>query len=402
MAHIAIRGENISKQYRIGGAQRYVALRDVIAGSLTRPSKRAGREARSGGRETFWALKDVSFEINQGELIGIIGRNGAGKTTLLKILTRITRPTEGFAELHGRVGSLLEVGTGFHPELTGRENVYFNGGILGMTKKEIDSKLDEIFAFAETERFADTVVKHYSSGMQVRLAFSVAAHLEPEILLVDEVLAVGDMRFQKKCLEKLTEVAKGGHTILFVSHQMNHIRRLCQRVIWLDKGSIRMSGPTSEVISAYEAASVSSDETKDSTRTAEIFTGWCLTDSSGESGHRLANWDALTVSFGVSLNRSVEASHHAFILVDTSGTVVWGSWADGFSLPAGTHQLTYSVPSLPLRPGSYRWTVGLWEQDTMLELWDCTPELEIATAPVGHWMDEWAGLLNIPVEFEVR
>jgi lipopolysaccharide transport system ATP-binding protein len=201
--------------------------------------------------DTIWALRDVSFEVKRGEVVGIIGRNGAGKSTLLKILSRITEPTGGRAEIHGRVGSLLEVGTGFHPELTGRENIYLNGAILGMKRAEIDRKFDEIVAFAEIEKFLDTPVKRYSSGMYVRLAFAVAAHLEPEILLVDEVLAVGDAAFQKKCLGKMGDVAREGRTVLFVSHNMGAVARLCNRSMWLDDGCIHKQGATSEVINAY-------------------------------------------------------------------------------------------------------------------------------------------------------
>src|SRR5258708_5681531 len=204
-------------------------------------------------QESFWALRDVSLQVKEGEVLGLIGRNGAGKTTLLKILSRIARPTTGWAEIHGRVGSLLEVGTGFHAELTGRENTFLSGAILGMSKREIARKFDEIVAFAELEKFIDTPVKHYSSGMYVRLAFAVAAHLEPEILLVDEVLAVGDINFQKKCLGKMSDVARAGRTVVLVSHQLNQIRRLCHRVVWVDAGSIRMNGDTHEVVAAYES-----------------------------------------------------------------------------------------------------------------------------------------------------
>src|SRR5712671_7237723 len=202
----------------------------------------------------MWALRDVSLQVEHGEVIGIIGRNGSGKTTLLKILSRITRPSAGWAEIYGRVGSLLEVGTGFHPELTGRENIYLSGAILGMSRREVDRKFDTIVAFSGVERFIDTPLKHFSTGMQMRLAFAVAAHLEPDILFVDEVLAVGDLEFQKKCLGKMEEVSGSGRTILFVSHQMNQIRRLCKRVIWLDGGEIYKSGPTAAVLGAYEAA----------------------------------------------------------------------------------------------------------------------------------------------------
>ncbi|MBI3951593.1 MAG: ABC transporter ATP-binding protein, partial [Acidobacteria bacterium] len=209
---------------------------------------------RNPNSGTIWALRDVSFEIKQGEVVGIIGRNGAGKSTLLKILSRITEPTEGYAEIHGRVGSLLEVGTGFHPELTGRENIYLNGAILGMKRTEIERKFDEIVAFAEVEKFIDTPVKHYSSGMYLRLAFAVAAHLEPEILLVDEVLAVGDAAFQKKCLGKMEDIGAQGRTVLFVSHNMPAVSRLCRRAILLDEGSVLRDGASHQVISAYLAS----------------------------------------------------------------------------------------------------------------------------------------------------
>ncbi|WP_447863344.1 ABC transporter ATP-binding protein [Nitrospira calida] len=217
----------------------------------------------SHSQETFWALKDVSFEIKPGEVVGIIGRNGAGKSTLLKILSRITEPTEGRALLHGRVSSLLEVGTGFHPELTGRDNVYLSGSLLGMKKAEIDAKFDEIVAFAEIEKFIDTPVKRYSNGMFVRLAFAVAAHLEPEILILDEVLAVGDSRFQKKCLNKMEDVGKHGRTILFVSHSMPAVARICKRVILLEDGVVRMDGPAHQVIATYMGSDVGSSAVRE-------------------------------------------------------------------------------------------------------------------------------------------
>src|SRR5580698_2349998 len=252
MSEVVIQVEGLGKRYRVGERERYLALRDVITRALRRPF--------SGGKKKetdyLWALRDTSFEIREGEVVGLVGRNGAGKTTLLKLLSRITRPTTGSATIKGRVGSLLEVGTGFHPELTGRENIYLSGAILGMRKREIDAKHDQIVDFAEVERFLDTPLKFYSTGMQMRLAFAVAAHLEPEILLVDEVLAVGDIEFQKKCLGKMSEVSRGGRTILFVSHQMGQILRLCERVFWIDGGQIREEGPTGGVIAAYEEASM--------------------------------------------------------------------------------------------------------------------------------------------------
>ena len=257
MPDTVIRVENLGKKYTIGHQQqgeRYTALRDVITngakGIAGRFRGEKGKRQNSTS-EDFWALKDVSFEIKQGDRVGIIGRNGAGKSTLLKILSRITEPTEGRIRIKGRVASLLEVGTGFHPELTGRENIYLNGAILGMGKVEIRRKFDEIVAFAEVERFLDTPVKRYSSGMYVRLAFAVAAHLEPEILVVDEVLAVGDVQFQKKCLGKMEEVGRDGRTVLFVSHNMTAIQSLCTKAISLSKGEVAGQGDISEQIYAY-------------------------------------------------------------------------------------------------------------------------------------------------------
>jgi lipopolysaccharide transport system ATP-binding protein len=251
----AIRVENLGKRYRVptgGERARYRTFRETLVEAAAAPLRRLrGGSASTRAAEEFWALRDVSFEVKPGEVVGIIGRNGAGKSTLLKVLSQITRPTTGRVEINGRVGSLLEVGTGFHPELTGRENIFLNGSILGMSRKEIDRKFDEIVAFAEVEKFLDLPVKRYSSGMYVRLAFAVAAHLEPEILIVDEVLAVGDAGFQQKCLDKMRECASSGRTILFVSHQMNSIRDLCARAIWLDSGSVRRSGEVRQVIDKY-------------------------------------------------------------------------------------------------------------------------------------------------------
>src|SRR5213080_1227184 len=255
MSDVAIRVAGLGKQYQIGGDRKpYKTIREAISDTALNPLRRlrAGLSADPlNGEHAFWALKDVSFEINRGEVVGIIGRNGAGKSTLLKILSRITEPTEGEIEIAGRVGSLLEVGTGFHPELTGRENVYLNGAILGMKRSEIDRRFDEIVAFSEIERFLETPVKHYSSGMYARLAFSVAAHLEPEILLVDEVLAVGDAAFQKKCLGKMGQVSRAGRTVLFVSHNMAAVQQLTDNCILLDKGHLTAYGPSAEVIGQY-------------------------------------------------------------------------------------------------------------------------------------------------------
>ncbi|MBI5572116.1 MAG: ABC transporter ATP-binding protein [Desulfomonile tiedjei] len=251
-----IRAEGLGKQYEIGATQaRHSTLRESLTAAFTGPFRRlmtSGNRLDNNDRvETIWALKDVSFEVKEGEVLGVIGRNGAGKSTLLKILSRITEPTEGYAEIRGRVGSLLEVGTGFHSELTGRENIYLNGAVLGMKKEEIGGKFDEIVSFAEVNKFIDTPVKHYSSGMYLRLAFAVAAHLEPEILLVDEVLAVGDAAFQKKCLGKMDDVAKEGRTVVFVSHNLASLQSLCTKGILLESGKVSMDGAIGAVMHKY-------------------------------------------------------------------------------------------------------------------------------------------------------
>ncbi len=256
-ADVAVRVVDLGKCYRIGTLQeRNKSLREALSDSALKPLRAARSLARGEGlprtdREFIWALRNVAFDVRRGEVVGVIGRNGAGKSTLLKVLTRITNPDEGYAQIRGRVGSLLEVGTGFHPELTGRENTYLNGAILGMRREEIDAKFDEIVAFSGVGRFIDTPVKHYSSGMYLRLAFSVAAHLQPNILLVDEVLAVGDAEFQQKCLGKMGEVAGEGRTVVFVSHQMNAILGLCSRVLVLESGEITYDGPTDAGVSHY-------------------------------------------------------------------------------------------------------------------------------------------------------
>jgi len=252
-----IQVEHLGKRYRLGLApQKYQTLSEKVSNAFSAPLRalRRAQPPKADGADTLWALQDVSFSVEEGQVLGIIGRNGAGKSTLLKILSRITEPTTGSVTLRGRVGSLLEVGTGFHPELTGRENIYLNGAILGMKRAEIERKFDEIVAFSEVERFIDTPVKRYSSGMYLRLAFAVAAHLEPEILVVDEVLAVGDAEFQKKCIGKMGDVAQQGRTVLFVSHNMSAVLRLTQEAILLEQGRLKLRGPSAEIVDAYLSA----------------------------------------------------------------------------------------------------------------------------------------------------
>jgi lipopolysaccharide transport system ATP-binding protein len=399
MTTAVIHGESLGKQYR-RGLQADPGLRHALEKFVRSPLS----VFRGAKDETFWALKDVSLEVKEGEVLGLIGRNGAGKTTLLKILSRITRPTTGWAEIHGRVGSLLEVGTGFHPELTGRENTFLSGAILGMGKAEIARKFDEIVAFAELEKFIDTPVKHYSSGMYVRLAFAVAAHLEPEILLVDEVLAVGDINFQKKCLGKMGDVARAGRTVVLVSHQLNQIRRLCHRVVWIDAASVRQDGPTHEVVAAYESAMTSGDRSsgmgRNSTASAQ-FLRWEIAAAPPDRAHLLSTLGPVTVNFFVELAAPIANGEHGIALFNSERQLMWARAAQQLSLDPGVHVFSHSFPSLPLRPGAYQWQVSLWDNGEMLDLWDAVPDLTIATEIHQHYMDEWNGILNLPSEFSL-
>jgi lipopolysaccharide transport system ATP-binding protein len=398
MSKPVIHTAGISKRYRRGLASPSGLLRDSIARTFRSPLSLF----RRANQETFWALKDVSLEVGEGEVLGLIGRNGSGKTTLLKILSRITQPTSGWAEIHGRVGSLLEVGTGFHPELTGRENAYLSGAILGMNRKEIARKFDAIVSFAELEKFIDTPVKHYSSGMYVRLAFAVAAHLEPEILLVDEVLAVGDINFQKKCLGKMGDVARAGRTVVLVSHQLGQIRRLCLRAIWVDGGMIRQSGPAAEVVSAYEEnmASGSLDDARSLDGPAQ-FLRWKLIGSNRSADHVLPSEGEMSVSFLLRVNQPLHSVHHGINLYDQHRQLLWGNALDGVTLDPGLHEFRYTLPTLPLRPGIYSWRVALYDAGVRIDDWECVPNMQVVTMPITHYRDEYAGCLNIPSKLEI-
>ena len=399
MSNTVIHGEGLGKRYH-RGLQVDNGLRHSLEAFLRSPLS----VFRHKKEETFWALKDVSLEVKEGEVLGLIGRNGAGKTTLLKILSRITRPTTGWAEIHGRVGSLLEVGTGFHPELTGRENTFLSGAILGMSRREITRKFDEIVAFAELEKFVDTPVKHYSSGMYVRLAFAVAAHLEPEILLVDEVLAVGDINFQKKCLGKMGDVARAGRTVVLVSHQLNQIRRLSHRVIWIDAGGIRRDGSTHKVVAAYESAMTSGDRSNGMPHKSSAkaqFLRWEIAGAPPGQPYLLSTLGLVTVNFVVELAQPVTNAEHGLALFNSERQLMWARAAQQLSLEPGVHVFSHSFPSLPLRPGAYQWQVSLWENSDMLDHWDCVPDMIIATEIHQHYMDEWNGILNLPSEFSL-
>jgi lipopolysaccharide transport system ATP-binding protein len=406
MNRVAIRADSLGKRYRIGARERYHTMRDRLTNALTAPSRWFSSNSASvseGGPKHIWALRNVSFEFAEGEVTGLIGRNGAGKTTLLKILSRVTQPTEGSAEIRGRVGSLLEVGTGFHPELTGRENTYLNGAILGMGKNEITRKFDEIVDFAEVADFIDTPLKHYSSGMQMRLAFAIAAHFEPQILLVDEVLAVGDIAFQKKCMGKMSEVAQAGRTIVLVSHQMNQIRRLCEKVIWMDGGTVKQSGTMPEVTGAYEIAMTSGAASNEADRGQKVrFLSWEIADPHSESPQVLTSLGPVTVQFLVRVNQEVRHAHHGVALFGMDRQLIWALAKDGVCLAPGLHSFKYTFPMLPLRPGAYNWHVSLYEDGELLDAWSCLPEIIIATQVFQHPKDEWNGILNVPSEFSIH
>ena len=397
-----IQAAALGKLYRRG-----LSLDAGLRHALERFVKSPLSTLRAQKQESFWALKDVSLDVREGEVLGLIGRNGAGKTTLLKILSRITKPTAGWAEIRGRVGSLLEVGTGFHPELTGRENTFLSGAILGMSKREIARKFDEIVAFAELQQFIDTPVKHYSSGMYVRLAFAVAAHLEPEILLVDEVLAVGDINFQKKCLGKMGDVAKAGRTVVLVSHQLNQIRRLCERVVWVDAGQIRKDGKTHEVVSAYESAMAETRRARNHPNPENHgslshgkFVRWEIVGSGGEP-HTLTHLGPVTIKVTLSVKTAMINALHGIALYDHEHRLVWAWSSHKLRFEPGQHELLHRFPMLPVRPGSYSWLVSLYEDMKEVDLWNCVPEMLVNAANHQSSYDEWTGPLNLPDSFKI-
>jgi lipopolysaccharide transport system ATP-binding protein len=365
MADWIIRVEELGKRYtlRHESRERYTALRDVIASGARRLF--GGDTASRPTSEDFWALRDLSFDVGQGEVIGIIGRNGAGKSTLLKILSHIAEPSTGRVRLRGRVASLLEVGTGFHPELTGRQNIFLNGAIIGMTRAEILRKFDDIVAFAEVERFIDTPVKHYSSGMYVRLAFAVAAHLEPEILVVDEVLAVGDAAFQKKCLGKMGEVSSAGRTVLFVSHQMQAIRQLCARTIWLERGRKQADGRSEEVIGAYLQAQRQADSLAELNREVAALPphpGFRLkaidVRQEGQSTTELETGKAVEIRMEYDVLQGAHGLHVYFLLCDLDGSEIFDSLHNGDAdempyVEAGSYMSTATIPADFLAGRSY-------------------------------------------------
>ena len=401
MSNLAILLDGISKRYHIGKQKdKNRSVQDVLSGAVLGPFRRARRLLSKDGpgaadlEETFWALRDVSFDVNHGQIVGIIGRNGAGKSTLMKILSRITEPTEGSGEINGRVGSLLEVGTGFHPELTGRENLFLNGAILGMRKAEIESKFDEIVAFAEIDKFIDTPVKHYSSGMYVRLAFAVAAHLEPEILLVDEVLAVGDAAFQKKCLGKMSEVSKGGRTVILISHNMAAVENLCHKGIVIEQGRVTFSGDMNSAIQRYLQRNALSKNGERS----HIVDLTQMPGRSKKSKARLKRLELFSEGRPVNGQLRMGAPLTAFIrfeLEDPTSSVnacfafdtLFGQRLftahsvfepqNNWGLRSGEQLFVCEIPSLTLVPGEYKIKLGLDVQNSEADLVDDAARLTI-------------------------
>ncbi len=427
MSDIAIRVDGLGKRYMLGHQQQgtggYTTLREVIADGMKSARRRLLSCGRNGAvnrrREEFWALKDVSFAIRKGEVVGIVGRNGAGKSTLLKLLSRITEPTQGRISIRGRVGSLLEVGTGFHPELTGRENIYLNGAILGMLHAEIKRQFDAIVAFAQVERFLDTPVKRYSSGMYVRLAFAVAAHLNPEILIVDEVLAVGDAAFQKRCLGKMQDVSRQqGRTVLFVSHNMTAVSGLCQRVLWLQNGGVVHDGPTKEVVAEYLTSDLSTDSERiwaepqaaPGNEKVRIHRAYVRPES-GDSLEPITLETPVIVGFefwNLVANARLSLS---VLLYNQEGVTVLNTvpsretvWL-GRPFPVGRFRSEFRVPANLLNDGTYRvellvvedLSIGIFRMEDIL----CF-EVREAKERSGAWYGKWNGAVRPDLEWRTE
>lgn len=403
-----IKVENLGKRYEIGlKAEPYSTVRESLVNAARRPLN-AFKSKKKNGNDQFWALKDINFEVMPGEVVGIIGRNGAGKSTLLKVLSRITEPTTGRVELYGRVGSLLEVGTGFHPELTGRENIYLNGAILGMRREEIAKKFDEIVDFSEIEEFLDTPVKRYSSGMYVRLAFAVAAHLEPEILVVDEVLAVGDASFQKKCLGKMREISEGGgRTVFFVSHNLAAVKQLCTKSILLIGGKLDFMGPTMEVLERYQSKDEISDANRTGVQNRDVaFEYWNLRDQKGEQQYSCYTRQACEFELGLFTKVLLKQCEIGFILRDGNDDIIFSVNTRDFGgdfLSIGPGKYLFMFGSrLPLRAGLYTVDVGIADNGLILDHWTSNRQLRVLDDYTGVLEERWRGILNEKFTFTYR
>jgi lipopolysaccharide transport system ATP-binding protein len=412
--HIALRVEGLGKRYRLGEREPYLALRDVISGAVRR---RPGSRRRRDRDDTFWALRDVSFEVPFGEAIAIVGRNGAGKSTLLKLLSRITEPTEGVAVVAGRVGALLEVGTGFHPELTGRDNVVLNGAILGMRRREVLAKFDDIVAFAGVERFVDTPVKRYSSGMQARLAFAVAAFLETDILVVDEVLAVGDAEFQKKCMGMMGEAAQGGRTVLFVSHNMTAVESLCRRAVWLENGRVVADGPTPDVVAEYLSTSFSQLseqhwpdlETAPGNDAVRIRRA-AVRPEGGSPSDPIDVRTPVAIEFeywnlrpDAQLNLSLQVYNSQGVMVFNALPYLEKVW-QGRPFPRGLYRDTCHIPADLLNDGTYEIELLVVDSNHLIYKHDGVLVFEVKDDPYSRegWFGTWQGAVRPQLAWETE
>jgi lipopolysaccharide transport system ATP-binding protein len=407
---VAVSVDRLSKQYRLGRRQAETMLRDRLVHLLTRPF------GRDPAAETIWALKDVSFEVPEGQVVGIIGRNGAGKSTLLKILSRITYATSGDISVRGRIAALLEVGTGFHEELTGRENIFLNGSILGMKKAEVAEKFDDIVSFSGVERFIDTPIKRYSSGMRLRLGFAVAAHLNPDVLIIDEILAVGDMGFQKKCLDAMQDLRNGGRTVLFVSHNMAAVENLCSRCLWIDEGRIRMDGEVKPVIEAYmgtfsgKAASIHDlRSTQGRHGTGEIrYTGFEFLDLDGRPKSVIRSGDGVRLRFHYAASEPASLPSFGFRLYTELGTLVTetGTWHHAIDIPVaptGDGYLDLIIPEINLQPGRYYFS--LWITGPAPKVYDGVEQCAVLVVEVadiyhsGRGVESKFGIVCFPQQW---
>jgi lipopolysaccharide transport system ATP-binding protein len=405
---IAIRVESLAKRYYIGHERRQDTLRGAIHHGVRGFWNAISRRRTESTKEEFWALRDVSFEVKKGEVLGIIGRNGAGKSTLLKILSRITDPTSGRARIQGRVASLLEVGTGFHPELSGRENIFLNGTILGMTRVEIRGKFDEIVEFAEVAKFIDTPVKHYSSGMYVRLAFAVAAHLEPEILIIDEVLAVGDGAFQKKCLGKMQSVSRGdGRTVLFVSHNLTSVRQLCRSAILLNGGKLQAAGSSSTILDLYAESTAEHGTRRELTPSIESR-DWCfatavsIETTSGKMQSVFSVGEKWQIAIGFQAAVSLQGLVINVSILTIEGNPIQTAWSLPKDFAAGKYSAIFRQNSVSLEAGAYVVYVGFQDSKHAVQQFEAVRFDVTGEEPVGHFPRTFgAGVVLNSMEVEI-
>lgn len=411
-----IKVDNLSKSYNINSQKQSVGtFREWLTQAAKTPF--SSKNKLSNNKQSFWALRDVSFEIQPGDTFGIVGKNGAGKSTLLKILSRITKPTSGSAELHGRVASLLEVGTGFHSELSGRENIFLNGAVLGMQRNEIKRRFDEIISFAQVEQFVDTPVKFYSSGMFMRLAFAVAAHLTPEILIVDEVLAVGDIAFQKKCLDTMNDVAKSGRTVIFVSHSAAALQRLCRTGIYLEQGQLKEQGSISTILASYQVdldAERSTDVTirssPEAVKEGEVrFINWKLVDSSTRQPHITLSREDCHFLFTLVCKRYLTGAYFRLTIrdADERNIIIAYSVAGGksaSSLKPGVYEILWQC-NLPIKAGKYKLVAEIFsldEGETLLEIWEPLQMLTVLPVLESDLAEDRQGIVNTQIKFEFK